>query len=169
MADYEIVIRNDTAGNDSPIAGGNNEDGKDTGSTGGGSIALSKAGGIGSAIVSAGVKMADQSITHEIQTVSLRTGAEEHQERLSLMYSVGKRVAGSVMSIGMGAAVGGPVGAAVAAVGVLISGISEMISYQQKSEQLRLEKAVESVGLGYLNARAGGSVATFSGSRLGRQ
>ena len=36
MADYEIVIRNDTAGNDSPIAGGNNEDGKDTGSTGGG-------------------------------------------------------------------------------------------------------------------------------------
>ena len=108
----------------------------------------------------------NQVVSYRIQTVSLRTGAEEQQERLAFAYSIAKQVGGTLLSTAVGAAMGGGIGAVV---GLVVGIAHTAISYSQKAEELRIQKTVEDVGLRYLNARAGGSVASFSGSRLRNQ
>ena len=164
MAKYELVLRNETNDDESPIASGGAAKSADKGGTSEitGRQAFKKvmaAGGIAASFV-------NQVVTHQIQTVSLRTGAEEQQERLAFAYSIAKQVGGTLLSTAVGAAMGGGIGAVV---GLVVGIAHTAISYSQKAEELRIQKTVEDVGLRYLNARAGGSVASFSGSRLRNQ
>lgn len=164
MAKYELVLRNETNDDESPIASGGAAKSANKGGASDitGRQAVKKvmaAGGMAASFV-------NQVVTHQIQTVSLRTGAEEQQERLAFAYSIAKQVGGTLLSTAVGAAMGGGIGAVV---GLVVGIAHTAISYSQKAEELRIQKTVEDVGLRYLNARAGGSVASFSGSRLRNQ
>lgn len=164
MAKYEIVIRNDTDDNDSPIASGGAA--KSANKGGASDITGRQAAKKVMAVGGIAASFVNQVVTHQIQTVSLRTGAEEQQERLAFAYSIAKQVGGTLLSTAVGAAMGGGIGAVV---GLVVGIAHTAISYSQKAEELRIQKTVEDVGLRYLNARAGGSVASFSGSRLRNQ
>ncbi len=113
------------------------------------------------------VRFTDKVISHEISVVSLKTGASEQQERLSFAYSVGKQVGGIIISTAIGAAVGG--GLPGALIGLATSITATAMSYGQKIAEIDLQHDIEDVGLRYMNMRAGGSVASFSGSRSKRQ
>lgn len=164
MAKYEIVLRNETNDDESPIASGGAAKSANKGGASEitGRQAFKKVMAVGGIAAS----FVNQVVTHQIQTVSLRTGAEEQQERLAFAYSIAKQVGGTLLSTAVGAAMGGGIGAVV---GLVVGIAHTAISYSQKAEELRIQKTVEDVGLRYLNARAGGSVASFSGSRLRNQ
>lgn len=165
MAQYELVIRNETDDSESPIASGGaaksaNKNGPAPGMTSRQAFKeVMAVGGVAASFV-------NQVVTHQIQTVSLRTGAEEQQERLSFAYSIAKQVGSTVLSTAVGAALGGGIGAIIG----LVVGIEHAaLSYMQKVNELRTQKTLEDIGLRYLNARAGGSIASFSGSRFRSQ
>lgn len=161
MADYEIIIRNETSDDDaSPIAGSGAKPKK----TSGGEASSAKNIAKGIVAVEGYVKpFVDKLLTNRIQTVSIRTGAEELQERLSFAYSVGQQAYGIVKSTAVGAAVGRLPGALI---GMLFGLLNTAISYAQKAQQISYQRTVENIGLNYLNVRAGGSVASYSQSRL---
>ena len=165
MANYEIVIRNETdKGDETPIASGGGA--PQSASEGAAEITGRQAFKKVMAVGGIAASFVNQVVSYRIQTVSLRTGAEEQQERLVFAYSIAKQVGGTLLSTAVGAAMGGGIGAVV---GLVVGIAHTAISYSQKAEELRIQKTVEDVGLRYLNARAGGSVASFSGSRLRNQ
>lgn len=168
---YSITIKNETRQAKSPIAGNNgspiaskpsggNTDTTDTGIDG--VAALKKVVAVKGILV----PVVDTVISNKISTVELRTSAAEQQERLSFAYSIGKQVGGIALSTAIGAATGNLPGALL---GFTAGLINTAMSYRNRANELGLYRTVENVGLGYLNSRAGGTVATFSGSRLGRQ
>lgn len=165
MAQYEVVIRNETDETQSPIAGSGSTAKKTANS---GSATVGNVNALKGIMTVKGIvaPFVDQVVSHQIQTVSLRTGAEEQQERLSFAYSITKQIGGTLLSTAVGAAMGGGVGAII---GLAVGVAHAAISYSQKASELRTQKALEDVGLRYMNARAGGSVASFSGSRLKNQ
>ena len=165
MAKYEIVIKNETdTDKSSPIAG-NTAQGKTAGKTDEKSVNTTALKGL-MAAKSIAVSVIDQTVSHEISTVSLRTGANEQQDRLSFAYSVGKQVGSAVMSLAVGAAVGGLPGAII---GLTTSLISTAVTYSNKAADIQMQHDLEGVGLRYANARSGGAVSSFSGSRQNRQ
>lgn len=118
------------------------------------------------AVVGTAMHFADKIVSHRIQTVELRTGSREQQERLSFAYSVAKQAGGIIMSTAAGFAVGNVPGALI---GLLTSSASVALSYAQKADEIRMQHNLEDIGLKYMNIRAGGSVASYSGSRLKNQ
>ena len=100
-------------------------------------------------------RIAEAYITHNINTVSLRTGATEYEQKLQFAYSEGSQAIGSVAAIAMGAAVGGPAGAAVAAVGVGINYIMKAVNWSQNADKIQIQKALEDVSLQMQRARMG--------------
>ena len=103
MADYEIVIKDDTVTKKSPIAQKTqSESVQDTGRAKAKEnvaeyFAFKR-------IVSPFVRMG---IEYGISTVSIRTGRTETQQRMQFAYSVGSKAFGIVENIAIGAAVGG--------------------------------------------------------------
>ena len=104
----------------------------------------------------------DQLVTQRISTISLRTGAEELQEKTSFVYSAIKTGVGLIESVLIGGLVGNLPGAII---GGLMSISTTAISYANKAQTLNLQRRVESMSLRNMEIRAGGSLATFSGSR----
>ncbi len=107
-----------------------------------------------------GIKMvAEKYVGHYISTVSLRTGAVEYEQRLQTVQSEVSQAVGSLASIGMGAAVGGVPGAAVAAVGVALSYASKFMDIANNARTLRLEGQLEGISQQMMRVRmgAGGS------------
>lgn len=100
---------------------------------------------------------ADKLISNRISTVSLRTGANEYEQRLSFQHSVASQVVGAGAALAMGFSVGGPAGLAVAGIGLAVSAVQKFMDIQQKEETLRLEKDLESVSIGMQLVRAGSS------------
>ena len=164
MAQYEIIIKNETdTAQSSPIAGNtaeNTASGEETG--------INIPSGVKGilAVKSIVAPFVDQVVSHEISTVSLKTGASEQQDRLSFVYSVGKQVGSAALKIATGAVIGGLPGALF---GLAMSVAHTAISYGQKGADIQMQHDLENVGLRYLNTRAGGIVASFSGSRQNRQ
>lgn len=112
-----------------------------------------------------GVKrVADAYITHQINTVSLRTGATEYEQKLQFYYSEGSQAVGSIASIAMGAAVGGPAGAAVAAIGVGINYMMKFIGWAQNADKIQMQKDLEAISQRLQQTRMG-----ISGSRSKEQ
>lgn len=163
---YEIVIKNETAQEqeNNPIAA-NGAGSKNTDGNTSAAAPTLKAAAI-MAVAGTALRFADKIVSHRIQTVELRTGAREQQERLSFAYSVAKQAGGIIMSTAAGFAVGNVPGALI---GLLTSSASVALSYAQKADTLRLQRDLEDVGLKFMNIRAGGSVASYSGSRMKNQ
>lgn len=166
---YSITIEDRTnKSNKSPVAGSITSSKTTTSSSapdtsGNGRAVLGRLVAIGGMAV----HFTDQIISHEISVVSLRTGAIEQQERLSFAYSVGKQIGGMVLSTAVGAVLGG--GLPGALIGLASSVASTAMSYGQKAADIQMRHDLEDIGLRYINARAGGTVASFSGSRSRRQ
>ncbi len=112
-----------------------------------------------------GVKrIADAYVTHRINTVSLRTGATEYEQKLQFYYSEGSQAVGSVASIAMGGVMGGPAGAAVAAIGVGLNYIMKFIGWAQSADKIQMQKDLEDISLNMQRVRMG-----LSGSRSREQ
>lgn len=130
-----------------------------TSSSSGGNGALSAQDVIGAGkkiMAYTGIKqIAESYITYNLSTVNLRTGASEYSQKLQFAYNEGSQALSAVGSIAMGAAVGGVVGAAVAAVGVGISYLMKFIGYAQNAARLETEQNLESISIGFASTRAG--------------
>lgn len=137
------------AGQDDKVYGGGKSNGKDS--------SLAAATKISGMIFSwdNATQLADRVISHQIGTVSLRTGNQERQQRIETVYSELKSAGGATLAIGGGFVAGGVGGAAVAAVGVALSYLNKLISYGQRQDQLNLAATVEGISLAQLNLRAG--------------
>ncbi|MDE6618523.1 MAG: hypothetical protein K2K13_05825 [Clostridiales bacterium] len=164
---HEIIIRNETSNaKKSPIAGSGTA-ATDTTSNIGGGMTLQQGAAKGLVAVNSYIKpFVDQMITQRVTTVSLRTGAQELEERMSFSLNVAQKVVGFGSSVAMGALVGGVPGAIV---GGVMSLMTMGIEYSNKQEKINLQHGVENIGLRYVNTRAGGSVASFSGRRQKHQ
>lgn len=169
---YEIVIRNETnSGKKSPIAGSGTAP-SDTTNTGGSGADSSispvrTAAAKGLVAVNTYIKpFVDQMVTQHVTTIALRTGAQEQEDRMSFALGVAQKVYSFGTSVATGALVGGLPGALI---GGVMSLATMAIDYSNKQERINLQRSVENVGLRYMNSRAGGSVASFSGSRLKNQ
>lgn len=103
----------------------------------------------------AATSTADKIISYNISQVSLRTGATEYEQRLNAAYSLGKQIVGAGAALASGAFMGGPVGFTIAAIGVVSSGINQIISYEQRKQTLLSEQSLENISIGMQNARAG--------------
>lgn len=108
----------------------------------------------------------NQIASNRISVVSLSTGAKEQQERLSFAYSMAQQISNATMSIAMGAAFGGAPGAII---GLVTSAASSALNYGFKTRELQMQQDIENVELKYSNIRAGGMVASYSGSRRHNQ
>lgn len=97
----------------------------------------------------------DRAVSYGISTITLRTGAREYEERLNFVYSEGKHLVDSGAAIVTGAKVGGPMGAAVAAVGVALSYINKAIGWAQNANRLRIQQAREDISIRMASVRAG--------------
>lgn len=165
---YEININNNTQGSkQSPIAG-NDTPATDTTVKGNGKMSAarlitSKAIGATNTYIKPFV---DQMWSQHVTTISLRTGAQEQEERLSFKTDMVKRGVDFGLSISVGAALGGGFGALI---GGFMGFVTTAVDYGNQKEKLDLERRVENVGLRYLNNRAGGTVASFNRSRQKNQ
>lgn len=157
---YTLTIRIDADGSSqNPIAGQNNQT-KDAPSE---SNKNAKTIIKGLVSFNAFVKpLVQPMIDGYMQTVSLRTGSQEAQDRLQFAYNVGEQAVGIISTIAMGAIVGNLPGALLAA-GTSIFGAA--MNYANKAEKMRLEHNLESITLRGMNVRAGGYAPSYAGSR----
>lgn len=107
-----------------------------------------------------------QILQHQVNTVELRTGAAELQEKISFAYQIGGQAISIIESVAIGAMIGNLPGALLGA-GLSIGGT--MLGYAQAADTIRLQGQLESIGNSMLNVRAGGQVQTYGGSRERRQ
>ena len=154
MATYEIIIRNGTGG------GGDRTSAPTTESTGVKKPPTNagKAAGKGedafkpSAAYGIAKRAVTMGVNHMVNTVNLRTGHAELQQRYQMINDIASRTFGIVESIAAGALVGGGVGAAVGAVtGLAFQGVQ--IAQQLQERQWRMQE--ESVGISLMTIRAG--------------
>lgn len=109
---------------------------------------------------------AKQAIQHQINTVELRTGSAELQQRISFGYEIASTVIGIGENIAVGAAIGNLPGAIIGAVmGIASWGIGVM----NRQDTINLQRVNEDASLRLMNVRAGGAISTYSKSREGRQ
>lgn len=91
-------------------------------------------------------------VSHNINTVSLRTGNVEMQERMSFAYSMVSGAVSLGLSVYAGAKVGGAVGAVV---GAAIGLGSTAIDLVQKQDTLNLQRANENISRNLAQIRMG--------------
>lgn len=104
---------------------------------------------------SAAKSTADQLISYQISTISLRTGATEYEQRASARFSAVSQAVGAGMALIAGGVTAGPAGVVVAALGIVANGIQKVIGIAQRENTLRLQESVENVSIGMQNVRAG--------------
>lgn len=171
MADntYEIIIKNEggASGKKNPVANNNdtskskNNAGMGAGAVESGSSAK-EAVGVYFAFKRVVSPIVAQAAEYGISTVTMRTGRREEQQRQQFAYDTARRIYGLGESIAVGAAVGGLPGALVS-VALTLANSALSIAYAQR--RINLAENLDNVTLGMLNVRAGGAVATASGSR----
>lgn len=103
---------------------------------------------------------ADQIIGYEISQVSLETGASEYEQRLNAKYGIVNDVVGAGVSLLAGFATAGPAGLAVAAAGIIISGVHKVVNIAQREQTLQTNADLENISISMQRRRAG-----FNGSR----
>lgn len=157
---YQITVKFESEGKKSPIAGS----GTTPTDTGGGGVSDTRKA-IGKGLISyrSYVKpFVNQLVSQQINTVSLRTGAQELQDRLSFGYQMIQSGVNMVESIAIGAMMGGAAGAVV---GAVMSVTTTAISYAHKQSVLDMNRSLEDITISGRNIRAGGSISTFKSSR----
>lgn len=157
MATYSIIIKNGTGGGSSSApadpASPKQKTAKEEGS---------KAKKIISAGAMYGIakQTAARVITHQINTVALRTGKNELQQRLQFQYNVASQAFSIAENVAVGYMVGNIPGAVVSAA---VSIGSKVMDYAIKSNELRMARQLEDVQIGLADIRAGSL-----GDRMGR-
>lgn len=107
-----------------------------------------------------------QAVQHRIDTVELRTGSAELQQRISFGYQMASTVVGIAENIAVGAAIGNIPGAIVGAVlGIATWGMG----IANRQDTINLQRINEDASLRLVNVRAGGAISTYSKSRESRQ
>ena len=167
MADvtYVISIRDDTGGKGSSEAGssgaGSGNGGVAPTSTGenASGFHLSKKQKINLGIVAAKKAVHTIAVTY-INQVGIRTGNTTLQEKLAYTLSCGDRVFNMGTALLTGVLSGNPAGGVLAAAGIAFTRGVEIAVAQ---EQLKLERAVENIGISQANIRAGAG-----GDRFGK-
>ena len=164
MAEYEIVIRNETAQESAgaPVSGEKGAEysvrphiATDTGgATSEARRAVQSKPSDTKPLISAKtiVPFITSAIDFQISTAEMRTGSTEYQQRLELARRVTGEVVSAGTSIAAGAATAGPAGAAVAATLELLKWVSELA---QNAERIALQREIESESLTELTRRAG--------------
>ena len=102
--------------------------------------------------------VADKLISYEINTVSLRTGAVEYEQKLQFGYSM---LQNNALPLIVGAATGGLPGAII---GGMWSFSMQAISWSQNAQTIDYQRQLENIAIGMANVRAGAS-----GSRSNNQ
>lgn len=101
-------------------------------------------------------------LNHQISTVTLRTGRVEEQQKLQFAYDIGSKVANAAENVVIGALTGGGVGAVV---GLATSAVQTGVNLIMKVDTINKQRSLENVSIGLLNARAGGDITSYNGSR----
>lgn len=111
-------------------------------------------------IVSVGTaaSIADKLISYEVNSVSLRTGATEYEQKLQFGYSTLKSTA---VPLVVGAATGGLPGAAI---GLVMGLAMQGIQWAQNAQTISYNRDLENISIGMANIRAG-----VTGSRSTKQ
>ena len=164
MAEYKIIIEDGTtSSNKNPVAGSDGKGKSENAGVGMGSKSDSLAKGAMAyvALKRTAVSAVKSAISHQIGTISLRTGENERQQKVQFAYDMVGQAVGAGMTIAAGAMAGGPIGAAVAAVGVAIN---YAIQYAIRSNEIDLKSQKEQIEIGLMNKRAGQYV-SVNGSR----
>lgn len=166
MAQYEIVLKNQTRQpKKSPISGDTKEvkvgNKSQIGSETGRSSTLEK-------VISYGVvkSFAQQILQHRVNTVELRTGSAELQQKISFAYQIGNQALSIIESVAVGAMVGGLPGAIV---GAVASVSHTLIGYVQNAQKIRWQGELENISNTLINVRAGGQIQSYGESRERRQ
>ena len=162
MAQYEIIIRNETGTEKkSPVAGDHTEQSSEPKTTQNtsdlvkGLVAFKK--------ITPYVK---QAIQHQISTVELRTGSAELQQQIEFGY----QMASTGVSIAESVIVGFSIGQGAGAIAGAVIGIAgELLNIAYKADTINLKREEENISLGIMDRRAGGSLATYNKSRSGNQ
>lgn len=161
---YSLTIKNETeSGGSSPIAGQNNVPQETP------SEDKLKASTVVKGLVSFNsfVKpFAQPIIKHSLQTVSLRTGGQEMQQRMQFAYSVGEQALGIIESTAIGLAVGNLPGALL---GLATGILTTVINFANQADTIALERNLENISLRGMNVRAGGYAPSYGASRMGNQ
>lgn len=147
MATYEFIIRNGT-GSGEKVSAPSSE----------GTGTKEKPDGINyktKAVAAYGIakRAITMSVSHQVNTVALRTGHAELQQKQQFINDVAMRSFNIVESIAMGALIGGGVGGAIAGAvtGLAFQGIQ--ITQQLEERQWKMQE--ESIGISLANIRAG--------------
>lgn len=105
-------------------------------------------------------------VDQHIQTISMRTGAEETQQRIQFAYSIGEQAIGLGASVLTGFILGNVPGALL---GASTSILTSMVNFAKAVNEIDLAQSLEAVSLRGMNVRAGGYAPSYSASRSGNQ
>ena len=154
---YEIYIYNETAEDSaSPVAGGQGASSPKQASSD------ASAGLKGLVVYNKLKPYIKQGIQHQINTVELRTGAAELQQRLQFGYQIASDLFGIGESIAIGALMGNIPGAIA---GAVVGVFNTVIGYSYKQNTIDLQESREDIALSLMDRRAAGSIATYNQSR----
>lgn len=143
MATYEIIIKNKSSGGArSSVAGSTSSSAKDKQQD---TIA-------GVAVYGYAKKLATQVVSHRVNTVELRTGQAELQQKISFKYDVAKQAFGFFESIAIG---GGLAGISGAVIGGVLSLGSMLVNLANRQDTININRDIENVSISQNNIRAG--------------
>lgn len=149
MATYEIIIKNETAQAESPIANDQNDNTSDSEKD---TEKKAKKVITGAMLYRTGKALVRSQIGHEISTISLRTGQTELQQR----YEFANQIAESVFDVGESIAIGASVGRGWGAVIGAVIGIgSKLVGLAHKQDTYNLNTQLEQETIRRNNTRAG--------------
>lgn len=149
MATYEIIIKNETAQAESPIANDQNDNTSDSEKD---TEKKAKKVITGAMLYRTGKALVRSQIGHEISTISLRTGQTELQQR----YEFANQIAESVFDVGESIAIGASIGRGWGAVIGAVIGIgSKLVGLTHKQDTYNLNTQLEQETLRRNNLRAG--------------
>lgn len=149
MATYEIIIKNETAQAESPIANDQNDNTSDSEKD---TEKKAKKVITGAMLYRTGKALVRSQIGHEISTISLRTGQSELQQR----YEFANQIAESVFDVGESIAIGASVGRGWGAVIGAVIGIgSKLVGLAHKQDTYNLNTQLEQETIRRNNTRAG--------------
>ena len=150
MAEYVITIKDESSGDGATSPGvapavtapqSNNKTAKSEMSA----IKPMAALGIARALVT-------KVVSHQVNTIALRTGQEELQQRNQFRWDVAQRGFSLLSGVAMGMATGGPVGAVI---GAGVSVMMTAVDISQKANEISLNRTAENISIDMANIRAG--------------
>jgi hypothetical protein len=104
MATYEIIIRNGAGGGQKPVSAPNAQDtGRRSSESGANENGGSDASSIGKSAYGIAKRAVTMGVNHMVNTVNLRTGHAELQQRYQMINDIASRTFGIVESIAAGA------------------------------------------------------------------